>query len=106
MAAVESEPGRGRPRAGLRHGQGPVGPREADPAAGLSVTAALRNKLRSSRGGIGRRPGKQLVDEGVPQPSFLAFGRPASVTGEQPVNLGGHECVNDVCSFALAQLRS
>ena len=53
----------------------------------------------------GRRPCKQLVDEDVLQPLFVPLGGPASVTDEQPVYLGGHECVNDVRSVALAQLR-
>jgi hypothetical protein len=53
----------------------------------------------------GCRRGKQLVDEDPRQPSFVPVSGPAPVTDEQPVHLGGHECVNDVRSLALPQPR-
>ncbi len=49
--------------------------------------------------------GKQLVDEDPLQPLFVLFGAPASIADEQPADLGRHECVDDVRSVALAQLR-
>src|SRR6266567_2802960 len=53
----------------------------------------------------GRRWSKQLVDEDVLQPLFVPLGGPAPVTDKRPVDLGGRECVDDVVSVALAQLR-
>src|SRR6266568_3671804 len=49
--------------------------------------------------------GQQLAGENVCQPLLVPLGRPASVTDEQPVDLGGHERVDDVGGVALAQAR-
>jgi hypothetical protein len=57
-----------------------------------------------SRSACGKR--KQLADEGLRQPLLVPVGAPASVTDEQPVDLGQRERVNDVRGVALAQLRA
>jgi len=52
-----------------------------------------------------RRWTKQLVDEDPRQPLLVTLRGPASVADEQPVNLRGHQCMDDVGSVALAQFR-
>src|SRR6516165_3295801 len=78
---------------------------------GSARAMAWRSRLANLRvlldgvGGFasGRRRRKQLVDEEVCQPLLVPFRGPAPVADEQPVELGGHECVDDVRGVALSQ---
>jgi len=70
------------------------------PLIGLAGRSA-RLGVSAPASGRGRR--QQLAGENVFQPLLVPLGRPASVTDEQPVDLGGHERVDDVGGVALAQ---
>lgn len=64
MAAIESEPGRGPPGAGVPHGQGSAGFREPDPTATPSFPDIPRLELDQLLGQLVGRPDDVLAGQG------------------------------------------